>query len=189
MEEDERGKKYSLFSISGFELFQTEVVEQISSNCCSNVLLTMTNNNHCCFNYLDWNNPTKSYFHFYLWENYGLYLCRSVTCARNKSAHIWRKREGHDIASVACIRCALLSRFDVPKRTKKNKERLQWHDYKCSEAFCWIKVLTKSCHHCLLRFGCHQGTDNNLGIPCDLAAPGWPAHSLHGSLNCKKKII
>ena len=66
MEEDERGKKYSLFSISGFELFQTEVVEQISSNCCSNVLLTMTNNNHCCFNYLDWNNPTKSYFHFYL---------------------------------------------------------------------------------------------------------------------------
>ena len=124
MEEDERGKKYSLFSISGFELFQTEVVEQISSNCCSNVLLTMTNNNHCCFNYLDWNNPTKSYFHFYLWENYGLYLCRSVTCARNKSAHIWRKREGHDIASVACIRCALLSRFDVPKRTKKIKREV-----------------------------------------------------------------
>ena len=115
-------KKYSLFSISGFELFQTKVVEKFSSNCCSNVLLTMTNNNHCCFNYLDWNNLTKSYFHFYLWENYGLYLCRSVTCARNKSAHIWRKREGHDIASVACIRCALLSRFDVPKRTK-NRER------------------------------------------------------------------
>ena len=54
------------------------------------------------------------------------YLCRSVTCARNEGAKIRRQGERHNVTSVACVSCALLSRFDVPECTEKSKQTVDF---------------------------------------------------------------
>lgn len=46
------------------------------------------------------------------------YLSGSVTGSRDKSAHIRRQGERHDIARVPSKRRGLLSSFDIPQSTK-----------------------------------------------------------------------
>ena len=60
-----------------------------------------------------WNRVRNWIFErFRIWIS--TYFCRCVTCARNEGAHVWREGEGHNVSSMACVCCALLSSLDVP---------------------------------------------------------------------------
>ena len=66
-------------------------------------------------------------------------------------------------------------------------EKIKIEAFEIQETFDFF--VTKSYRRCWWRSGCHRETYNNLGILCDLAAPGWPAHFPRGSSNCKEKAL